>query len=86
MPGNGMVYWSRFKLLRILLLIPMPFILSSHYSDRWIYVRFNAIQKQNKILLVEVVADARTQPHYVVTAYVTDYLHGVREDPIYVKG
>jgi hypothetical protein len=40
----------------------------------------------NAVELSDQVADASHQPYYVVTAYATDYLHGVREGHIYVKG
>ena len=77
--------YVRFGLIEDVIVNPDAIYRSSHYTDRWIYVRFDAIQTHHKTLLVEVVADISKQPYYVITAYVTDYLHGVEEEPLYVK-
>ena len=58
---------------------------SARSPTRIVYVRYNLIETVNTKLIVEAVADTSGTPYHIVTAYVTDKLHGVEGDPIYVR-
>lgn len=62
---------------------PDEIYVSGRVLGRIVYVRYNAIQTKNHVLIVEVVAGPDGDRYRVITAYATDKLHGVGGGPIY---
>ena len=50
-----------------------------------VHGQYTLVETMMTKLIVEAVAETAVSPYKVVTAYVTDKLHGVEGEPLYVR-